>query len=562
MAGIAGWIAPPRAAGDENLLGPMAEALAHRARSGETLFGVVESNARRQLVLGATLRDEASGISLVLDGGIVNARELRAQLVKHGYHFAEQSAEEVLLRAYQHWDKEAVKHLRGAFALAIWDGRKDRLLLARDRFGEKPLYLHERNGALHFASEPKALLKAGIPAKVDVQAVSDYLAYRYVPGPRTLFADIRKLPPATYGLWQFGALRETRYWIAPDRNAYSKTRSGKDPVEAFLGSLDEAVKLQSAGAIFLSGGLDSAVLVALMSRDGAKPRTFSLGFEGDRNSELPRAAQLAKHFGTTHHEIVIAPGELFPSLRKLVAHRDAPVSRPSDLAVHRLACEAARITKVVVTGDGCDEVLGGYRRYVAEINHVPMRLFAPLVSAGRFDTAAAKLKLDGWRPLASDVDRKNSRLRKALYIDQTSWLPDQLLERNDRATMAASVQARLPFLDHRLAEYVSSLPDHQRVRGLTTKWILRQAARQLIPGALRRRPKAGWRLDAAAWLRDGLRETLLEHLQGGSSVTRQYCDAATLDRMLEDHLKGKKNYETLLWTLLNIEIWHRTYTPG
>jgi asparagine synthase (glutamine-hydrolysing) len=578
MAGIAGWIAPARRAGDENALGAMLATLAHRTQGNETLSGLVDADARRQVVLGATLRDAAAGISLVLDGSIVNAAELRAELAKRGYGFTTSSPHEVLLRAYQRWDKDVVKQLRGSFAFALWDGRKDRLLLARDRFGEKPLYLHESNGALYFASEIKALLRAGVAAKVDAHALWDCLAHRYVPGPRTLFAGIRKLPPATYGLWQFGKLREVRYWIAPDRNAYAKGARRGDPVDGFIDSLEAAVRQQSAGGIFLSGGIDSGVLVALMSREGAKPKTFSLGFEDDKRSELPQAAQLAKHFGTHHHEVVIAPRDLLPSLSRLVAFRDAPVSRPSDLAVHRLACEAGRVTKTVVTGDGCDEVLGGYRRYVAEcitggVEGFPTRLLAPLVHAGRFDTAAAALTLNGWRhklssgpmaeePLSSDVDRRNSRLRRALYIDQTSWLPDQLLERNDRATMAASVEARMPFLDHRIAEYVSALPDEQRVRGLTTKRILRDAARRLMPASLRRRPKAGWRLDVAGWLRNDLRDFTLEHLQGGSSVTRQYYDAATLDRVLGDHLKGRNNYETLLWTLLNIEIWHRTYTPG
>jgi asparagine synthase (glutamine-hydrolysing) len=578
VAGIAGWITPARHAGDENALDPMAAALSHRTRGGPGLSGVVDMDQRRQVVLGATLCDEPAGISLVLDGVIANARELRAQLAKRGYHFAGESAEELLLRAYQDWDKDLVKHLRGAFAFALWDARKDRLLIARDRFGEKPLYLHERNGAVYFASEIKALLKAGVQAKADPAALWDCLAHRYVPGPRTLFAGIRKLAPATYGLWQFGKLREVRYWIPPDRNPYVKNGGGKDTVEGFVDSLEESVKLHSGSGVLLSGGLDSSVLVALMSRNGAKPHTFSLGFEGDKASELAHAAQLAKHYGTAHQEIVIAPRDLIPSLAKLVAQRDAPVSRASDLAVHRLACEAGRVTKTVVTGDGCDEVLGGYRRYVAErmsggVEGFPARLLAPLVSAGRFDSAAASLKLQGWRDTLStlkggptqaqsDADPRASRLRRALYIDQTGSLPDQLLERNDHLTMAASVEARMPFLDHRLVEYVSALPDEQRVRGLTTKWILRQAARELIPAALRRRPKGGWRLDVAAWLRNDLKDLTLDHLQGRSSVTRRYYDAATLDRVLEEHLQGKKNHETLLWTLLNIEIWHRTYTPG
>ena len=576
MSGIAGWIAPARRPADENLLGKMAAALAHRARAGETLGGVIETDARRQLALCATLRDAASGISVVLDGGMLNAAELRTQLVKHGYRFADASAAEVLLRAYQHWDKQVVKHLCGAFAFAIWDGHRDRLLLARDRFGEKPLYLHEREGALYFASEVKALLSAGIPASVDLSSLRDCLEHRYVPGPRTLFAGIRKLQPGSYGLWQHGKLHEARYWSLPDGAPYLKGAHGR-PLEGFLASLEEAVALQSAEGMLLSGGIDSAVLLALAAANGSPPKTFSLGLQGDRTGELARAAQAAGHFGAEHHEIVVAPHELMAHLEYLVACRDAPVPRPSELAVCRLATEASRHVSSVITGDGCDEVLGGYRRYVAQVmcgsvEAFPARLLAPLVSNGRFDTAAAPLRLrrhreqllrGGLAPASrSDPGKASSRLRRALYLDQTTWLPDQLLERNDRAAAAAALELRMPFLDHRLVEYVAALPDSERVRGLTTKRILRDAARRLLPAPLAKRTKAGWRLDVGGWLRDELRDYMLEHLQGRSSLTRQYYEAAALDGVLDEHLKGKNNHETLLWTLLNVEIWHRTYRPG
>lgn len=572
MAGIAGWIAPARRPRDEERLAPMAASLAHRS-AGESLSGVVDTNERRQVVLAASVRDEAAGISLALDGGIANAAELRGQLAKRGFHFVGGSASEVLLRAYQYWDKDVVKHLRGAFAFALWDGRKDRLILARDRFGEKPLYLHEDAGAVLFASEPKALLQAGVRAQADLGGLWECLAHRYVPGPRTLFAGIRKLGPASYALWQFGKLREVRYWIPPDSTPHAKGPTQVDAAGGLLASLEDAVKDHAGSGIFLSGGIDSAVLVALMSGDGEKPRTFSLGIEGEKASELPHAAKVAAHFGTRHQEIAIAPRELAASLQRVVAMRDAPLARPSDLAVQRLASETARSVRRVVTGDGCDEILGGYRRYVAQVNGIPSSLFAPLVSAGRFDTVAGPLKLNGWRnrifaagapaaPLQEEPEERNSTLRRALFADQTGWLPDQLLERTDRATMGASLEAGMPFLDHRVAEYASSLPDGQRVRGLTTKWVLRQAARRLLPPALRHRPKRGWRLDVAGWLRNDLRDFTLDHLRSGSSVTRQYYDAAALDRVVDDHLQGKKNYETLLWTLLNIEIWHRTYTPG
>jgi asparagine synthase (glutamine-hydrolysing) len=553
MAGIAGWIALARSAADENALGPMLGALEHRG-IGE-LVGYVEQDRKRQAVLGVSLRDPAAHIALVLDGAIANARELRARLLGHGFKFAGESSEEVLLRAYQYWDKDVVKQLRGAFAFVIWDARKDRLLMARDRFGERPLYLHPKDGILRFASEVKALLKVPcVEKRVDLSAVRDCVTYRYVPGPRTLFAGIRKLQPGSYGLWQYGKLHEVRYWTAPDRAPYVKRRND-GALEGFLASLEEAVALHPAEGILLSGGLDSAVLLALASAGQAKPKTFSLGFEGDKASELPHAAQVAKHFGAEHHEMVVAPAELMAHLEYLVSCRDAPVSRPSDLAVCRLASEAGRSAKTLLTGDGCDEVLGGYRRYVgqpasSDAEALPARLLEPL--AGE---SAERTKQD-------DIDARTSPLRRALYRDQTTWLPDELLERNDRVAAAASVEARLPFLDHRIAEYVSGLPDEQRVRGLTTKWILREAGRRLLPAPLRKRVHADWRLDVAGWLRGELRDFTLDHLQAASSATRHYYDAATLERVLEDHLKGKKNHESLLWTLLNIEIWHRTYSPA
>ena len=550
MAGIAGWIAAARSAADENALGPMLGALEHRGIG--SLVGYVEHDRKRQTVLGVSLRDPAAQIALVLDGTIVNARELRTRLVGHGFRFGGESAEEVLLRAYQYWDKDLVKQLRGAFAFAIWDARKDRLLIARDRFGEKPLYLHEKDGILYFASEAKALLKVpGLERRVDLPAVRDCLAYRYVPGPRTLFAGIRKLQPGTYGLWQYGKLHEVRYWVAPDAAPYVK-RKNEQALEGFLSSLEEAVGLLPAEGVLLTGGLDSALLLALASARGLKPKTFSLGFQGDKASGLPRAAQAAKHFGAEHHELVVPPTELMAHLEYLVSCRDAPVSQPSDLAACRLAGEAGRCVKTLLTGDGCNELLGGDRRHAPE--PLPAQLIAPLNGRHGHEPRAKA----GEAP-KSDPDPRASPLRRAFYIDQTTWLPDELLERNDRVAAAASVEARMPFLDHRVAEYVSGLPDERRVGGLATPWILREAGRRLLPAPQRQRAKAGWRLDLAGWLRNELRDFTLDHLQGGSSITRQYYDAAALDRLLDEHLKGNKNHEMLLWNLLNIEIWHRTY---
>ena len=552
--------------------------------------------------------DSAAGLALTFNGEIYNFRELRDELGAHGYRFLRDSDTEVLLRAYQHWGSEVVHHLRGMFAFAIWDARNERLFLARDRFGEKPLFLYENGNGLYFASEIKALLRVPeIKAEVNLDAVWDYLAYRYVPGPKTLFKGIRKLKPGTTATWERGTFKEERYWSAPDRNLAPSAPPSRDVVADFLSRLDEAVKLQMVSDVpfgaFLSGGLDSSTIVALMSRHNTKVNTFSVGFDEDSYSELPYAAEVARCFGTRHHEIVVSHRDLIARLPQLVAYRDAPVSEPADIPIYLLAREAAQCVKLVLTGEGSDELLGGYPKHVAErFAHGYQRLpgylrhgfIEPLTHALPYDfrrvkTAVTNLGIADWReryvrwfgalnhserdqltvlrlngaPVADmppfDADPRGSTLRRMLYFDQTSWLPDNLLERGDRMTMAASIEARVPFLDHELAAFVSSLPDRYRIRGLRGKWVLREACRQLIPERIRKRPKVGFRMPVNAWFRDGMRDYLLDHLQSGSSMTRAYYDTRVLDQTLTEHMAGRQNHEKLLWTLLNLEIWHRQY---
>jgi asparagine synthase (glutamine-hydrolysing) len=624
MCGIAGWIAAAQHAPDDGAMRAVLDALAHRGPDGEGVRAFQAS--RHRVVLGhrrlaiidpqgahQPMCDEKSGVALTFNGEIYNFRELRAELLQQGYRFALDSDTEVLLRGYERWGEDVARHLRGQFAFAIWDARQQRLTLARDRFGEKPLFVCERNESLFFASEIKALLQMpGIRAEVDLHAVRDYLAYRYVPGPRTLFSGIRKLMPATCAVWESGRLRETRYWTPPDRSPRVESRNHiVDPVPEFLGELEGAVKAQMVSDVpfgaFLSGGLDSSTVVALMSRHHSRVKTFSVGFAENRYSELPYAAQVAKQFGTQHHEIVVSEHDMMSRLPKLVAFRDAPVSEPADIPIYMLACEAARSVKMVLTGEGSDELLGGYPKHVMErfvwgyqILPAMLRrgLIAPLAHSlpygfRRLKTVLAAADIDDWREryvrwfgaldrgecdrlagaslngapvlddcLPFDSAPGNSTLRRMLYFDQTSWLPDNLLERGDRMTMAASIEARVPFLDHRLAEYVSTLPDRLRVRGLRTKWILRQAGRQLIAKSIRKRPKVGFRVPVNEWFRGDMREFLLDHLQGAGSLTRPYYNVGVLDRMLDEHLKGTQNHEKLLWMLLNLEIWGRTYRCG
>src|SRR3954466_2240558 len=377
MCGIAGWIASSETAPGMDTLERMLDAIAHRGPDdagtwmlglpngrqvalGHRRLAIIDPNGARQ-----PMRDDAARLALAFNGEIYNFRELREELRAFGHRFVLDSDTEVLLRAYQQWGQSVVQHLRGMFAFAIWDGLNERLFLARDRFGEKPLFVHCAGENVYFASEIKALLKLPqLRAKVDFRAVWDYLSYRYVPAPWTLFSGVRKLMPGSTAVWERGRLVETRYWVPPDGRRVPEEAPTGDVVGRFLSRLDDSVKGQMVSDVpfgaFLSGGLDSSTIVGLMSRHHPKVKTFSVGFAEQRYSELPYAAEVAKQFGTEHHELVVSQHDLMGKLGKLVAYRDAPVAEPSDIPIYMLACEAARSVKMVLTGEASDELVGRF----------------------------------------------------------------------------------------------------------------------------------------------------------------------------------------------------------
>ncbi len=621
MCAIAGWVVTDVAAPPEGTIDTMLDSMAHRGPDDEGAYRFRSPDHTHDVTLGhrrlaiidpqgarQPMTDDRAGITLVFNGEIYNFRMLRARLTREGYHFTHDSDTEVLLRAYQHWGSDVVHYLRGSFAFALWDAGRQRLVLARDRFGEKPLYLHERGRSLYFASEIKALLRLPtVDQSVNLEGVWDYLSYRYVPAPATLFRQIRKLMPGTFAVWEQGKLTEARYWRSPDAEQLEHPLIPEDPVNEFLTRLDEAVELQMVSDVsygaFLSGGLDSSMIVGLMSRHSAQVKTFSVGFAEQAYSELGYAGEVARHFGTDHHELVIGQQDIIDQLEHLVRVRDAPVSEPSDIALHLLAREASRQVKMVLSGEGSDELLGGYPKHIAErfatnFQRLPdvlrRGLLVPLTHALPYDfrrvkTAVANLNIEPWEERQAhwfgalngsersamsvlrscgtqtrsgppcDGDARASPLRRILYFDQTSWLPDNLLERADRMTMAASIEARVPFLDHELSAYVSALPDRYRVRGLCGKWILREAGKRMLPQRILSRPKVGFRVPVNEWFRGPLRDFLRDHLQSARSATRAYYDPQNLDQRLEEHFSGRQNHEKLLWTLLNLEIWHRSY---
>src|SRR4051812_2753030 len=316
MCGIAGWIAGSESTLGEETLAAMLKAIAHRGPDDEGLCALRRTSSGHDVFLGhrrlaiidpagarQPMCDAAAGLALIFNGEIYNFRQLRKELTGFGFRFSLDSDTEVLLRAYQHWGEGVVHHLRGMFAFAIWDARNERLVLARDRYGEKPLFLHESAGALYFSSEIKALLRVpGIAARVDLSSVWDYLAYRYVPGQKTMFTGIRKLMPGSMLVWEAGRVRETRYWIPPDREPWSAEAPPAGAAAELLSRLDEAVKAQMVSDVpfgaFLSGGLDSSMIVGLMSRHTGQVKTFTAGFGESAYSELAYAAEVAKYFGT------------------------------------------------------------------------------------------------------------------------------------------------------------------------------------------------------------------------------------------------------------------------
>jgi len=621
MCGIAGFVTEKAESGAAGLK-RMTDAIAHRGPDDEGFFEAASCDGRFRIGLGhrrlaiidlstghQPMGNEDGSVQIVFNGEIYNFVELRATLIARGHCFKTMSDTETIVHAYEEYGERCVEKFRGMFAFAIWDANRERLFLARDRFGKKPLFVYAREGVFLFASEIKALLQyPGVSAEVNQQAVWDYLVYRYVPAPATLFKDIRKLAPGSYAVWEKGQFHESRYYTPPDREPVANVPLLHNPVDAFRDILEESVKIRMVSDVpfgaFLSGGIDSSAIVGLMSRHSSLPvKTFSVGFAESQYSELGYARVIAQQFATEHHELTISHTHLMDELPALTRFRDAPVSNPADIPVYLLAKEASRSVKMVLTGEGGDEFLGGYNkhvfeRYVGGYQMLPgfLRhgLIEPLTYAlpYRFrsvKTAVRNLGLDdrkerlvrwfgalsrterdeliAFRPEGDEVrdgmwfdtPKQNSALRRILYFDQTSWLPDNLLERGDRMTMAASLEARMPFMDQVLADFVSSLPDRYRIRGMQKKWILYEAMKGLLPKAILDRPKIGFRMPVNEWFRGGMREYLFDLLTGPDSKTNGYYQREALMRILNEHDQGRQNHENLLWALLNLEIWFREY---
>ena len=547
------------------------------------------------------LADESQRYTLTFNGEIYNYRELRDELKELGHSFRDNSDTEVLLRAYQQWDRACLDKIRGMFAFAVWDVEEEALFLARDHFGKKPVFYSTREHDLVFASEIKSLLE--LPDRkfrLNCEQLANYCVYRYVPAPATFVAEIEKLPPGSYMVWSKGRVEIKRYYLPPDcKNSAAKAVDS--PVREFWGLLHASVKSRMVSDVpygaFLSGGIDSSAIVALMAHESDKPvKTFSIGFEESEYSELVYAKTIADYFDTDHTEIVVSQDDLMEKLPEVVMYRDAPVSEPSDIPILMLSREASRSVKMVLTGEGSDEVLGGYPKHSFERFVGLFQLFPALIRKGLFERLVDQLpykyrraktaiknmnetdflrRMPGWfgaldfceakQMVGMSVDdvipgypiESTSPVKRILSFDQLSWLPDNLLERGDRMTMAASIEARMPFMDIDLARFMSSLPDNYRIRGRVTKWILREAMKNVLPQEILSRPKVGFRVPVNVWFQTTMKDYLLEHLLGENSITSRLLDTAMVSRYAYEHIDGEHNHEKLLWMLLNLEIWLR-----
>lgn len=615
MCGIAGWIVRKDIGWADAVAQAMAGTIAHRGPDGDGFwFGDTDNGWRvgfghRRLAIidlagGAQPMSAEDGTTITFNGEIYNYRELKQALQAEGVTFRTNSDTEVLLKGYRQWGDSFVDRLAGMFAFALWDPIRQRLLVVRDRFGKKPLFLYRRDGLVAFASEIKALLVLpGVERRLDHEALGLYFAFRYVPGPRTMFRDIVKLGAGQMLVWEKDRDTVSTYYTPPDTRPADQSTPSGDLQAEFERLLDQAVTRRLVADVplgaFLSGGLDSSTVVALMARRTGRPvSTYSIGFAEEQYSELPHANLVAKQLGCEHHPIMFSTRELIDGMVDATRFRDAPVSEPADLPILLLSRMAVKTLKVVLTGEGSDEILAGYPKHAYDRY---ASFYQAIVPGGvhdmivepvlrtlpygfrRIKTAAASLgerdfteRMIRWfgalsakqqaeltkveRPSYAIPfdDPRNDALRRILAFDQTVWLPDNLLERGDRMTMGASLESRMPFLDHDLAAFASRLPNSQRLHGPTGKWILRRVAEKILPRSIIERPKSGFRMPVNEWFRHEMRPFLTDVL-GPGARTRQFYRPGKLDAVLDEHLSGKQNHEKLVWQLMVLELFQREY---
>jgi asparagine synthase (glutamine-hydrolysing) len=619
------------------VLGRMCDAIVHRGPDDEGYYtssneggsgGSFEGEARvglgmRRLSIidletgKQPIHNEDKTVWVVLNGEIYNYPELRADLKSRGHTFYTNTDTEAIVHAYEEHGADVAKHLRGMFAFAVWDERRQRLVLARDRVGKKPLLYSHVGGTLIFASEFQALLAhPDVSREVITEALSDYLSFMCVPAPQTAFRSIRKLEPGHTLIWKNGEVKTERYWSLDFRNKTDLDE--KEAGERAIELLRDAVRVRLMSDVplggFLSGGIDSSAVVALMSElSSERVKTFSIGFDEKDFSEIAHARRVAERFGTDHHEFVVRPDavEVLPTL---VKHYGEPYADSSAIPTYYLAKMTRQHVTVALNGDGGDECFAGYERYAAmrlgeRYSKLPRllreRVMQPAIGAipgagaSRSRLAKTRRFLDvvgrstgerylRWTSVFSDEMKAelctkgfltetaqaqairfvqpwfsgNGEIEvvdRALMADTFNYLPNDLLVKVDIASMAVSLEARSPFLDHHVMEFAASLPALYKLRGLTTKYLLKNALRGLVPKEILSRGKMGFGVPIGKWFRAELKGLLKEAILSDRSLGRGYFKSDAVRRLVDDHIGLRRDYSHQLWTLLMLELWHQEF---
>ena len=614
MCGIAGFIDASYNDDEANVvINTMCRVIRHRGPDEQGIWvgNGVALGMRRLAIIDRSLGhqpmfNEDESVLTVFNGEIYNYRELQKELQQRGHRFRTNSDTEVIVHAYEEYGDDCVKHLHGMFSFAIWDKKRRRLLAARDRFGKKPFNYYWNGQRFIFGSEIKSLLKAGIPREIDPIALDEYLTYRYVPTPYTIFQGVRKLPAAHTLTYENGVVDIKRYWELP----FTPTNQDDEAsaIERIGVLLRDAVQMRLMSEVplgaFLSGGIDSSVVVGLMSQMMSQPvKTFSIGFAEEDHSELPHARQVAKHFGTEHHEFLVRP-DLISVLPDLVWAYDEPFADASMLPTYYVSKLAREHVTVVLTGDGGDEIFGGYMPYRREYSIKRMPLFVRFIL--RYGSSLMPNGMRGknrFRLLLSDpalrcvqttttfrnyarslmysddyyshvrdhdpLERQLSEYRAASHLDITTqmqrvdarvYLADDILVKVDKASMVNSLETRAPLLDQHLAEYVSSLPSTLRMRNGVLKYMLKKVAADLLPTDIIERPKMGFGVPLDHWFRGDLTGYAYDLLASSQANQRGIFDPPFIQDLLKAHRRTKAvNYSEAIWALLCLEHWFRIY---
>ncbi len=557
--------------------------------------------------------DASKNFCIVYNGELYNYREIRSTLRSEGFSFRTHSDTEVVLNAFVKLGPQCLQQFNGMCAFAVWNRRERSLFIARDRLGEKPLYYFWDGKRLVFASEIKAIVAdPTIEREIDFQGLFNYLSFGSSLPPTTIFRNIFKLQPGHYLEVSTKGPSLHEYWDVP-RQTEPHGKGSSYSAETIRELLADSVRMRMVSDVplgaFLSGGVDSSAIVAYMTRFSERPvKTFSLGFPSHRNfSELDDARLVAKHFGTDHYELELDHVDAPEIFEKLAYQYDEPFFDPAKIPVYLLSRFARQHVKVALGGEGADELFGGYRRYAADqLSHAYRRLLpgssalenlmARLPRMGRMKTAARTLGIPSpgrryanwllafwpdalgelvseelmqelsqhdpfghYQDLCGNLGSETAHLNRLLYVDLKSWLPNTYLEKTDKASMAASLEVRLPFLDHRLVEFAFRIPPGQKIRTWNTKIVLKEALKDVLPRHVLKKRKHGFSVPTDQWFRGHLAGYLRDNLTSSRARNRGYFDPRAVDTLIGEHASGKKNWDAQLGLLLSFELWAQHY---